>query len=176
MIPDRSHSTKSMLLAAAELRRSYRTAENDQRRRLILAEAITAANLRFIESGSISQMAAVLLDASMTVTNSPFGMFYGLLPNGSASIQALSPASFDPVSEEESFRNIQYEIRRYGSYEMKRHPSIFFAAANEQQSSADFPHELLNLVMKPYNPVELTQIVNEYLGTAPWRETNGGLS
>lgn len=134
MIPDHSHSTKSMLLAAAELRRHYRTAENNQRRRLTLAEAITAANLRFIESGSISQMAAVLLGASMTVTNSPFGMFYELLPNGSASIQALSLASFDPISEEGSFRNIQYEIRRYGSYEMERHPSIFFAAADEGAS------------------------------------------
>ena len=130
MIPDQSHSTKSMLLAAAELRRSYRTAENYQRRRLTLAEAVTAANLRFIESGSISQMASVLLDASMTVTNSPFGMFYDLLPNGSASIQALSLASFDPISEEESFRDIQCAIRRFGSHEMKRHPSVFFAAVD----------------------------------------------
>ncbi|GFE61174.1 ATP-binding protein [Geobacter sp. AOG2] len=130
MIPDQSHSKKSMLLAAAESRRYYRVAENNQRRRLTLAEAITAANLRFIESGSISQMAAVLLDASMTVTNSPFGMFYELLPTGSASIQALSLASFDPISEEDCFRTIQYEIRRHGSYEMKRHPSIFFAAVD----------------------------------------------
>lgn len=134
MIPDQSHSTKSMLLAAAELRRYYRTVENYQRRRLTLAEAITAANLRFIESGSISQMAAVLLDASMTITNSPFGMFYELLPNGNASIQALSLASFDMVSEEGCFRDIQYEIRRYGSYEMERHPSIFFAAVDEGAS------------------------------------------
>jgi len=134
MIPDHAHSTKSMVLAAAELRRYYRTAEHNQRRRLTLAEAITAANLRFIESGSISHMAAILLDASMTVTNSPFGMFYELLTDGSASIQALSLVSFDPVSEEGSFRDIQYEIRRHGSYEMKRHSSIFFAAADEGAS------------------------------------------
>ncbi|WP_205743388.1 ATP-binding protein [Geobacter sp. FeAm09] len=118
-----------MVLAAAELRRSYRYAEISQRRRLTLAEAITAANLRFIESGSVSQMASILLDASMAVTNSPFGMLYELLPNGSASVQALSLASFDPVSDVRCFRDIQYEIRRHGSYEMKRHPSIFFAAA-----------------------------------------------
>jgi signal transduction histidine kinase/ActR/RegA family two-component response regulator len=134
MIPDQSHSTISMVLAAAELRRSYRSAEFSQRRRLTLAEAVTAANLRFIESGSVSQMASILLDASMTVTNSPFGMFYELLPSGCASIQALSLASFDPVSEAGCFRDIQHEIRRHGSYEMKRHPSIFFAAAEEDSS------------------------------------------
>jgi signal transduction histidine kinase/CheY-like chemotaxis protein len=105
-----------------------RDIEEGQHRRLKLTEAITAANMRFIESGSISQMAALLLDSCLTVTNSSFGMFYELLSNGNASIQALSVASFDPISGIDACRDIQYDIRRYGFHELQHHPSIFFAA------------------------------------------------
>jgi len=108
-----------------------RRAEESQRRSLKLSEAITAANLRFIETGSLNQMASVLLDACMTITNSPFGMLYELLPNGNGDILALSLASFDPVSEEPAFRDIQYEIRRHGHCELQRHASIYFAPVIE---------------------------------------------
>jgi signal transduction histidine kinase/ActR/RegA family two-component response regulator len=121
---DRLHTT-------AELKKFYQAAVESQRRSLKLSEAITAANLRFIESGSLNQMAAVLLDACMTITNSPFGMLYELLPSGHADILALSLASFDPVSEEPAFRDIQYEIRRHGRYELQHHASIFFAPVVE---------------------------------------------
>lgn len=67
MIPDQSHSTKSMVLAVDELRHS-------------LTEAITTANLRFIESGSAGPAAAILLGATMTATNSPFCIFHELPP------------------------------------------------------------------------------------------------
>ncbi|KAB0669702.1 hypothetical protein F6V30_12955 [Oryzomonas sagensis] len=75
MIPDQPHSTKSMFLAAAEPGRSCRSAEISQRRRLTSTEAITTANLHCIESGSVSQMAAIQFDASMT-----FGWFHELFP------------------------------------------------------------------------------------------------
>ncbi len=108
-----------------------RRAEESQHRSLKLSEAITAANLRFIETGSLNQMASILLDACMTITNSPFGMLYELLPSGNGDILALSLASFDSVSEEPAFRDIRYEIRRHGHYELQRHASIYFAPVLE---------------------------------------------
>jgi signal transduction histidine kinase/ActR/RegA family two-component response regulator len=130
MSPEKA-SRRIRLSTDSELEQFYLAAEENQRRRLKLTEAITAANMRFIESGSINQMASILLDTCLTVTNSPFGMFYELLSNGNASVQALSLASFDPVSEVESFRDIQYEIRRHGNFEMKLHPSIYFSAIDK---------------------------------------------
>ncbi|MBI2354467.1 MAG: response regulator [Deltaproteobacteria bacterium] len=126
-----SGGTITHFIKVAEDVTEQRRAEESQRRSLKLSEAITAANLRFIETGSLNQMAAVLLDTCMTITNSPFGLFYELRQSGDAGILALSLASFDPVSEETVFRDIQYDIRRNGHFELKRHESILFAPVTE---------------------------------------------
>lgn len=110
-----------------ELSALYQAAEERQQRSLMLSESITAANLRFIETGNINQMAQVLIDTCMTITNSPFGILYEILPDGHASILALSLASFDPISEEDIFREIQYDIRRHGNHLLHRHHSLLLA-------------------------------------------------
>ncbi|HEY4745872.1 MAG TPA: PAS domain S-box protein [Desulfuromonadaceae bacterium] len=126
-----SDGTITHFVKVAEDVTEQKRSEESQQRSLKLSEAITAANLSFIETGNLNQMAAVLLDSCMTITNSPFGMLYELLPNGNAEILALSLVSFDPISEEPVFRDIQYDIRRHGHYEMQRHPSIYFAPVND---------------------------------------------
>ena len=126
-----SDGTITHFVKVAEDVTERKRAEESQRRSLKLSEAITAANLRFIETGSLTHMASVLLDSCMTITNSPFGMLYELLPSGNADVLALCLASFDPISEEPVFRDIQYDIRRHGHYEANHHPSIFFAPVSE---------------------------------------------
>jgi len=115
----------------SELSTFYQATEEHQQRSLMLSESINAANLRFIETGNINQMAQILIDACMTVTNSPFGILYELLPDGQAGILALSLASFDSISEEPVFQNIRYEIRRHGAYLLPRHSSLLFAPVLE---------------------------------------------
>jgi signal transduction histidine kinase/CheY-like chemotaxis protein len=110
-----------------ELSALYQAAEERQQRNLKLSESITAANLRFIESGNINQMSQILVDSCMTVTNSPFGILYEILPDGHANILALSLASFDSISEETLFSDIRYEIRRHGNYPLSRHKCLLFA-------------------------------------------------
>jgi signal transduction histidine kinase/ActR/RegA family two-component response regulator len=105
--------------------------EDRQQRSLMLSESITAANLRFIETGNINQMAQILVDTFMTITSSPFGILYVMLPDGNASILALSLASFDSISKESVFHDIKYEIRRHGNYPLPRHHSLFMAPVFE---------------------------------------------
>ena len=118
-------------LTEQELRVLYLASVESQQRTLKLSEAITAANLRFIENGNINQMAQILVDACMTVTDSPFGMLYELLPDGNAAVLALSFISSDPIADEPLFRDIKYDIMRYGQYVLPRHPSLFFAPVIE---------------------------------------------
>jgi signal transduction histidine kinase/ActR/RegA family two-component response regulator len=118
-------------LTDKELRSRYLASLESQQRNLKLSEAITAANLRFIETGNINQMAQIILDTCMTITNSPFGLLYELLPNGNAAILALSLASFDAIAEEATFRDIQYDILRYGQYVIPRDDSLLFASITE---------------------------------------------
>jgi signal transduction histidine kinase/CheY-like chemotaxis protein len=127
------HASRSDVdqLTEEELRALYLASVESQQRTLKLSEAITAANLRFIENGNINQMAQILVDACMTITNSPFGMLYELLPDGNAAVLALSLASFDPISDEPLFRDIKYDIMRYGQYVLPRHPSLLFAPVIE---------------------------------------------
>jgi signal transduction histidine kinase/CheY-like chemotaxis protein len=127
-----------------ELSTFYQGAEESQQRSLMLSESITSANLRFIETGNINQMAQILIDACMTVTNSPFGILYELLPDGHASILALSLASFDSISEEAVFHDIRYDIRRHGNHPLSRHSSLFFAPVIEDKIIiVDSPEENL---------------------------------
>jgi signal transduction histidine kinase/CheY-like chemotaxis protein len=116
----------------SELSALYQAAQERQQRSLVLSESITAANLCFIETGNINQMAQILIDTCMTLTNSPFGMLYEICPDGHAGILALSLASFDTISEEAIFRDIQYEIRRHGNYILPRHQSLFLAPIFEE--------------------------------------------
>jgi signal transduction histidine kinase/CheY-like chemotaxis protein len=125
-----------------ELLALYQAAEERQQRSLMLSESITAANLRFIESANINQMAQILIDACMTITNSPFGMLYEIQPDGHAGILALSLASFNKISEEPIFRDIQYDIRRHGSYLLPRHNALLLAPLMEDSVIiVDSPNE-----------------------------------
>jgi len=123
--------TVTHFIKVAEDISEQKRGEESQRRSLKLSEAITAANLHFIETGNLNQMAAILLGSCMTITNSPFGMFHQLLPDGNAGVLALSLASSDPVSEEPVYRHIQNEIRSHGRYLLTCHDSIFFAPVTE---------------------------------------------
>ena len=133
MPPESSSIKNSIQHTMPELSALYQAAEERQQRSLMLSESITAANLRFIETGNINQMAQILVDASMTITNSPFGVLYEILPDGNASILALSLASFDSISEETVFRDIKYEIRRHGNYPFPRHHSLLLAPVIEDR-------------------------------------------
>jgi signal transduction histidine kinase/CheY-like chemotaxis protein len=118
-------------LTEQELRCLYLDSVESQQRNLKLSEAITAANLKFIETGNINQMAQILLDACMTITNSPFGLLAELLPDGNAAVLALSLVSFDPISETPLFRDIRYDILRYGQHVLPVHSSLFFAPVSD---------------------------------------------
>jgi signal transduction histidine kinase/ActR/RegA family two-component response regulator len=125
-----------------ELSALYQAAEERQQRSLMLSESITTANLRFIETGNINQMAQILIDTCMTITNSPFGVLYEILPDGQAGILALSLASSDAISEETIFRDIQNEILRHGSYLLPRHHSLLLAPVIEDATvQIDSPAE-----------------------------------
>jgi signal transduction histidine kinase/CheY-like chemotaxis protein len=142
MLPESVVSINDNELSLSELKALYLASEERQRRSLMLSESITAANLCFIETGNINQMAQILIDACMTVSNSPFGLLYEILPDGHAGILSLSLASFDPISEESAFRDIQYEIRRHGNYLLPRHQSLFMAPVIEDTLIiADSPDE-----------------------------------
>ncbi|MDA8429265.1 MAG: ATP-binding protein [Geobacteraceae bacterium] len=133
MSPESSSINNSIQHTMPELSALYQAAEERQQRSLMLSESITAANLRFIETGNINQMAQILIDACMTITNSPFGVLYEILPDGNASILSLSLASFDSISEEAVFRDIKYEIRRHGHYLFPRHHSLLLAPLIEDR-------------------------------------------
>lgn len=132
MHPESSTIKNSIPPTMPELSALYLAAQESQLRSLVLSESITAANLRFIETGNINQMAQILVDTCMTLTNSPFGMLYEIGPDGHAGILALSLASFDSISEEAVFRDIQYEIRHHGNYILPRHHSLLFAPIIEE--------------------------------------------
>lgn len=94
-------------LAEVATRRAQREAERRSRQ---LSEAMASASLRFLETGSISRMAQVLVDNCVTLTSSSFGFLYDLLANGDARILAVStptpqlaeilghPGELDPLS------------------------------------------------------------------------------
>ena len=131
MPPESTTIKNSIELSMPKLRALYQAAEERQQRSLKLSESITAANLRFIESGNINQMAQVLIDTCMTITNSPFGILYVVLPDGHANVLALSLASFDTITEEDVFRDIRYEIRRHGNYPLPLHHCLLLAPVIE---------------------------------------------
>jgi signal transduction histidine kinase/CheY-like chemotaxis protein len=134
MTPQTAAIKSGLQYSVPELIAHYQAAEERQQRSLMFSESITAANLRFIDTGKIHQMAQILVDTCMSITNSPFGILYELLPDGQASVLALSLASFDPISEEAVFRDIQYEIRRHGNYLLSRHTSLMMAPALENRT------------------------------------------
>lgn len=112
-------------------RELHNASEDRQQQSLLLSESISAANLRFIETGSINQMAQILIESCMTVTSSPFGMLYEMQADGNANIIAVSLTSSDPASRESLFNDISYEIRRHGGYLLPRHPSLLLAPVLE---------------------------------------------
>lgn len=127
-------NSSSIQHSLPELIAHYQAAEERQQRNLMFSESITAANLLFIESGNINQMAQIIIDTCMAITNSPFGMLYELLPDGQGSVLALSLASFDAISEEPLFRDIQYEIRRHGNFLLSRHTSLMLSPVIENRT------------------------------------------
>ncbi len=127
-------NTSSIQHSLPELIAHYQAAEERQQRNLMFSESITAANLLFIESGNINQMAQIIIDTCMTITNSPFGMLYELQADGQGNVLALSLASFDAISEEPLFRDIQYEIRRHGGFLLSRHPSLLLSPVIENKT------------------------------------------
>ena len=62
----------------------------------------------------------------MSVTGSSFGMAAELLGNGNASVLALCTEPSGQSTGESTYHDIQYEIRRHGSFELQRHASPFF--------------------------------------------------
>lgn len=111
-----------------------RHSEEHQQRRLKLTESINAANLKFIENGSLSEMAGIILETCMSITSSPFALLYDILPNGNADILALSMTSVDPVSEACGFREIQHELTLHGHYEVPLHASLLMAPVIEKRT------------------------------------------
>ena len=100
--------------------------EESQHRRLLLTESITAANFRFIETGCISQMAEIIAESCMKVTGSTFSMVTELLSSGNAAVIALCTSPDVTESSMNACRDIQYEIRRHGSFELQHHQSPLF--------------------------------------------------
>lgn len=142
MVSEPNHNNAAYAPETPDLVARFREAEERQKRSLAFSESITAANIRFIETGSITQMTQILVDTCMTITNSPFGMLIEQLPDNQQAIQALSLASFDPISELPLLRDIQYEIRRNGSYSLSPHQSRFTSAmAQDRIIIADTPAE-----------------------------------
>lgn len=111
-----------------------RHTEEHQQRRIKLTEAINAANLKFIENGNLAEMAGIILETCMSVTNSPFSIIYDILPNGNADILALSMTSLDPIYEASGFRNVKNEIMQHGHYEVPLHASLLMAAVIEKRT------------------------------------------
>ncbi len=109
-----------------DLNRLCLAVEESQRIRLKLAESITAANLCFIETGSISRMAAVIAETCMKITGSRLCMIAETMPGGTISIISLVVAPSDQLGHETGFCDIQYEILRHGCFELHRHDSLFF--------------------------------------------------
>lgn len=108
--------------------------EDRHQRQIKLIESINIANVHFIENGSLSKMAGIILETCMASTNSPFGIILELLPNGNAVALALLTTSVEPATDASGYRDIQYEILRHGSYEVPLHNSLFMAPIIEKSS------------------------------------------
>jgi len=113
---------------------AQRYAEEHQLRRLKLIESINSANLHFIENNDLPQMSAIILETCMTLSSSPLGIIYELLPNGSAGVLALSTTSLCSSENVTAFKDIQYEIQRNGHYEVPLHASLFMAPMLENRT------------------------------------------
>ncbi|MDD5286340.1 MAG: ATP-binding protein [Desulfuromonadaceae bacterium] len=111
-----------------------RQMEEHQHRRLLLTESIIAANRKFMENGSLSEMAGIILETCMSVTSSSFALLYDILPNGNADILAISMTSLDPISEVTGFRDIQNELIQHGHYEIPLNSSLFMAPVIEKRT------------------------------------------
>jgi len=108
--------------------------EERHHRQIKLIESINIANLHFIENGSLSKMAGIILETCMASTSSPFGIILELLPNGNAVALALLTTSVESVQDLSAYRDIQYEILRHGSYEVPLHTSLFMAPIIEKKT------------------------------------------
>lgn len=108
-----------------------RHSEEHQQRSLKLIESINSANLDFMEHGNLHRMAEIILETCMTITSSSLAILYEMLPNGNAGILALSMTSLDPVP---GFQEVQYELLRYGQYEVPLHTSLLMAPVIENRS------------------------------------------
>lgn len=116
--------TVSHLIKYSEDITEQRHSEEHQLRRLKLTESINSANLDFIEHGNLHQMAEIILETCMTITNSSLAVMFEMLPNGNVCVLALSLTSFHPAA---SLKELQYEIQQHGQYEIPLHASLLMA-------------------------------------------------
>lgn len=121
----------SHLIKVSEDITDQRHSEEHQQRRLKLTESINSANFDFMEHGDLHRMGEIILETCMTITNSSLAILCEMLPNGNAGVLALSMTSLDPVP---GFKEVQYELRRHGQYEVPLHSSLLLAPVIEDRT------------------------------------------
>ncbi|AJE03200.1 histidine kinase [Geobacter pickeringii] len=118
-------------LSEARMRRER---EADERRSRELSEAMAAASLRFLETGSICRMAQVLVDRCVTLTTSSFGFLYDLRPNGDARILAVSATSSLAAGNCRCFTELDGPIENETGHVVARNDCLLFAPVIDEQT------------------------------------------
>lgn len=123
--------TVSHFIKVSEDITSQKHSEEHQQRQLKLIESINNANFNFMEHGNLHQMAGIIIETCMSITNSSLALLYEILPNGNAGVLALAMTSIDPIP---GFQEVQYELLRHGQYEVPLHSSLIMAPVIEDRT------------------------------------------
>lgn len=115
-----------------------REAQEHERRSRNLAEAMSQGILTFLQSGSINQMAQILLDRCRDITKAEFGILYDLDGNGDAGILAVSGQTAGSRAEKRPLREILAELQKKGaSLRVPRSESFLFAPVRQERTILD---------------------------------------
>lgn len=93
-----------------------RRSKESEHRNWKLSEAMATASLRFLETGTINDMAQVLVEQCVSLTNSALGFLYDLLPAGDVRILAVAASSPHGPHGCKVYNTIAEHLARRGFY------------------------------------------------------------
>lgn len=106
-----------------------RRSKESERRNWKLSETMATASLRFLETGNINDMAQVLVEQCVSLTNSALGFLYDLLPSGDARVLAVSASLPHGREGCNVYRTMIGHLARDGFYLAKRGECPLFRRA-----------------------------------------------
>jgi signal transduction histidine kinase/DNA-binding response OmpR family regulator len=114
-----------------------RRAQEEERRSKIVWRALADTCRRYLETGSLRDMAEVIVDRSVAITGAEFGIVIELQgegPEGGAGILAASRMVWTSMAGSALDRDARRAIREKGFYAMSANSNLLFAAAKSGET------------------------------------------